>query len=61
MKKHCATVLLLIAFFLVSIHFAEAQQPKGVFRVGVLEPGFRRPEAQRLQRAIAVFVKDCGN
>ena len=25
MKKHCATVLLLIAFFLVSIHFAEAQ------------------------------------
>lgn len=45
MKKHRATVLLLIAFFLVSIHFAEAQQRKAVFRVGVLEPGFRRPEA----------------
>ena len=38
-------LLLLIGFILASIHFAEAQQRKPVFRAGVLEPRFRRPEA----------------
>ena len=39
------TILLLTGFIIGSIPFAEAQQRKAVSRVGVLEPGFRRPEA----------------
>ena len=55
------TVLLLIGFLLTSIHFVEAQQRKAVFTVGVLEPGLGGLRQQLLQRAIAVFEKDCGN
>jgi putative ABC transport system substrate-binding protein len=38
MKRHrqIKTVLLLIGFVLASIHFAEAQQPKKVHRIGFL-------------------------
>jgi len=38
MKTHChiTAVLLLIAFVLVAMPFAQAQEPRKVFRIGLL-------------------------
>jgi putative tryptophan/tyrosine transport system substrate-binding protein len=49
MKKHRATVLLLIGITLASLHFAEAQQATKIPQIGYLEGGPRSAHTSRME------------
>ena len=57
MKRHQAIVLLLTGFILVTIHFAEAQQPKKVPHIGFLMLGFPPPSTATLSPVIDAFYR----
>jgi hypothetical protein len=52
-NRRMKTVLLLIGFILVNIHFAEAQQPPKMYRVGVLRgDSAPNPSVEAFQQAM---------
>src|SRR5688572_4969142 len=53
------TVLLLIGFIVASIHFAEAQQPKKVSRIGYLSPTDPASDSTRSE-AIRLALRELG-
>lgn len=58
MKKHHATVPLLIGFIVGCVHLAEAQQRKAVSELAFLSQVLDRLRQQLVQPAIGVCAKD---